>query len=60
MHVTSTCSYLLHETSLEAVIEQFTEHAVRVEPVTFAMVLECITRCKASVRQWRTRTPIAH
>lgn len=51
MHVTGTRSYLLHETSLEAVIEQFTEHAVRVAPVTFAMVLECIARCKASVNR---------
>jgi len=47
--VASTHSYVLRETSLETVIERFTEHAVRVESVTFAMVLECIARCKASV-----------
>jgi len=44
-----THSYVLRETSLEEVIERFTEHAVRVAPVTFAMVLECISRCTASV-----------
>jgi len=44
-----THRYVLRETSLEEVIERFTEHAVRVAPVTFAMVLECISRCTASV-----------
>lgn len=44
-----TKTYVLRETSLEEVIERFTEHAVRVAPVTFAMVMMCISRCRASV-----------
>ena len=44
-----THSYVLRNTTLETIIEKFSEHVVRVAPVTFEMVQACIQRCKASV-----------
>jgi len=44
-----THSYVLRNTTLELIIDKFSEHVVRVGPVTFQMVQACIQRCKASV-----------